>query len=173
MEFLRGLKPKTTGRFQLTSDGFVPYVGHYGGVWKVFRESIDYGYEIKAFGTENARLYHIPRRLNPVKCLWVKRLTMIGDPDRSMMTTNHSERCHLSMRLFNRRFTRKTLGFSKTLRNHKLALALQVAYFNFCRPHSALKIPATNTNPTQEQTPAMAQGITNRIWRVEELLGAF
>jgi hypothetical protein len=77
----------------------------------------------------------------------------------------------LSLRLFNRSHTRTTLGFSKTLRNHKLAVALQVAHFNFCRPHSALKIAATDTTPAQEQTPAMAQGIANRVWRVGELLG--
>jgi hypothetical protein len=69
-----------------------------------------------------------------------------------MMTTNHSERCNLSLRLFNRRSTRKTLGYSKTLRNHKLAVALQVAHFNFCRPHSALKIEATETTPATANT---------------------
>jgi hypothetical protein len=51
--------------------------------------------------------------------------------------------------------------------------ALQIAYFNFCRPHSALKIKATETTPAKEQTPAMAQGITNHIWTVEQLLGGF
>ena len=86
------------------------------------------------------------------------------------MTTNLSERCNLSVRMFNRRFTRKTLGYSKTLRNHKLAVALQVAYFNFCRVHSALRIKATDTTPAKEQTPAMAQGITNHLWTVSELL---
>jgi IS1 family transposase len=174
LEFLRGLKAKTTGRYQLTSDGFAAYIGHTGGVFKVFRESVDYGYEIKCFGAENRSIRgRLPRRLNPVKCLWVKRIPVIGKPHRSMMTTNHSERCNLSLRLFNRRFTRKTLGYSKTLRNHKFSVALQVAYFNFCRVHSALKIKATDTEPAKEQTPAMAQGITNRVWIVEELLGGF
>jgi hypothetical protein len=75
--------------------------------------------------------------------------------------------------MFNRRFTRKTLGYSKKLRNHKLAVALQVAHFNLCRTYSALKIKATETEPAKEQTPAMAQGITNRVRRIEELLGGF
>jgi IS1 family transposase len=172
LEFLRGLKGKTTGRFQLTSDGFAAYTGTLGGVWKVFRESVDYGFETKIFGCAKSTVRErIPRRLNPVVCLGVKRVSMIGKPKRSMMTTNHSERCNLSLRLFNRRFTRKTLGFSKKLRNHKLAVALQVTYFNFCRPHSALRIPATDEAPAKERTPAMAQGITTHVWRVEELLG--
>jgi IS1 family transposase len=174
VEFLRGLKTKTIGRFQITSDAFAPYTGHIGGVWKVFRESVDYGVETKCFGAVQRSVKHrLSRRENPVRCLWVKRVPMIGQPERDMMTTNHSERCNLSLRLFNRRFTRRTLGYSKKLRNHKFAVALQVAYFNFCRPHSALHQKATQTTPAKSQTPAMAQGITNRVWRVEELLGAF
>jgi hypothetical protein len=93
--------------------------------------------------------------------------------NRSIQIRHHSERCNLSQRLFNRRLTRKTLGYSKTLRNHKLAVALQVAHFNFCRTHSALKIKATDATLAKEQTPAMAQGITNHVWSVEQLLGAF
>jgi IS1 family transposase len=174
LDFLRGLKTKTVGRFQLTSDGFAAYSGHLGGVWQVFRESVDYGVETKIFGCAQSTIRtKIPRRLNPVVCLGVQRVAKIGQPKRGMMTTNLSERCNLSLRLFNRRSTRKTMGFSKTLRNHKLAVALQVAYFNFCRPHSALKVKATDTTPAKEQTPAMAQGITNRVWTVQELLGGF
>jgi hypothetical protein len=87
-----------------------------------------------------------------------------------MMTTNHSERCNLSLRLFNRRFVRKTIGYSKTLRNHKLAIALQIAYFNFCRPHSSLRIKATDTEPAIVRTPAMASGLADRVWTVKDLL---
>jgi hypothetical protein len=115
----------------------------------------------------------VPRRFNPVKCIGVIRKPLIGKPKKWMMTTNHSERCNLSIRLFNRRFTRKTICYSKKLRNHKLSVALQIAHFNFCRPHSSLKIKATETTPAKEQTPAMAQGITNHVWTVEHLLGGF
>ena len=139
--FLQGLKTKTVGRFQLTSDAFPGYTGRLGSVWKVFREAIDYGFESKMFGcAQSTIMTKIPRRENPVVCLGVKRVALIGKPKRSMMTTNLSERCNLSLRLFNRRHTRRTLGFSKTLRNHKLAVALQVAHFNFCRPHSAVMV---------------------------------
>jgi len=34
-------------------------------------------------------------------------------------------------------------------------------------------IASANTAPAKEQTPAMAQGITNRVWTVNELLGRF
>ncbi len=60
-----------------------------------------------------------------------------------------------------RRFTRYTLGFSKKLDNLKLAVALFVAHFNFCRVHSA-----------HGQTPAQAAKLTDRAWTVQELLCA-
>jgi len=85
----------------------------------------------------------------------------IGRPSRRYITVNHAERNNLSVRLFNRRFTRKTLGFSKKLQNHKHSVALQAAHFNFCRKHSA-----------HGQTPAMAAGLTDHVWAVEELLTA-
>jgi hypothetical protein len=63
------------------------------------------------------------------------------------------------VRLFNRRFTRLTLGYSKKLANLKLSVALLVAHFNFCRVHSA-----------HGQTPAMAAGLADHVWSIEELL---
>jgi hypothetical protein len=65
----------------------------------------------------------------------------------------------LTVRIFNRRFTRCTLGYSKKLRNHNNASAIFVALYNFCREHSAIKM-----------TPAQAAGLTDKLWTVEELL---
>jgi len=64
-------------------------------------------------------------------------------------------------RIFNRRFTRKTLGYSKKLDNLRLAVSLFVAHFNFVRVHSA-----------HGQTPAMTAGITDHAWTIEEMLTA-
>jgi hypothetical protein len=66
---------------------------------------------------------------------------------------------NLSARLFNRRFTRLTLGYSKKLANLRHAVALFIAHFNFCRVHSAHK-----------QTPARFAGLTDHTWTVAELL---
>jgi hypothetical protein len=76
-----------------------------------------------------------------------------------MATTSHCERTNLSVRLFNRRFTRLTLGYSKKLENLRHAVALFVAHFNFCRVHSA-----------HGKTPAHEAGLTNRTWTIEEML---
>jgi hypothetical protein len=59
----------------------------------------------------------------------------------------------------NRRFTRLTNAFSKKLENLKAAVALYFAYYNFVRVHSSLRI-----------TPAMAAGVTNKVWNISDLL---
>ena len=163
LTFLRGLKARLADeRFQLTSDGFAPYCGEVGGVFKVFRERVDYGSEIKHFASNSQNLPGKGnRRSNPVVCQWIKRRAHIGDPDYQNMTVNHAERMNLSIRLFNRRFTRKTMGFSKKLMNHKFSVALEVAHFNFCRKHGALGT-----------TPAMAAGLADHVWTVGELLSS-
>jgi hypothetical protein len=59
------------------------------------------------------------------------------------------------MRMSIRRLTRLTNAFSKKLENHKAAVALHVAYYNFCRLHGTL--------------PAMEVGVRH-IWSIQELL---
>ena len=63
------------------------------------------------------------------------------------------------MRMCMRRFTRLTNAFSKKLRNLKAAVALHFAYYNFYRVHQSLKV-----------TPAMAAGITDEVWELDQLL---
>jgi len=59
-----------------------------------------------------------------------------------------------------KRLTRLTYAFSKKWDNLKAALALHFAHYNFCRVPGSLRI-----------TPAMAAGITDRVWDMEELIG--
>ncbi len=89
----------------------------------------------------------------------VKTKIISGNPNRSLISTSHVERTNLSVRLFNRRYTRLTLGYSKKLANLKHSAALLTAHFNFCRVHSA-----------HAMTPAMAAGLTDHVWTVAELL---
>lgn len=55
-----------------------------------------------------------------------------------------------------RRLTRLTNGHSKKLTNHKAMLALYFAWYNFVRRHMTLT--------------AVAQGLTDHEWTIEELL---
>jgi hypothetical protein len=76
------------------------------------------------------------------------------------ISTSHSERSNLSIRMGMRRFTRLTNAFSKKLENHEHALALYFMYYNFARIHQTLRV-----------TPAMEAGIANHVWSLEEIVG--
>jgi len=89
------------------------------------------------------------------------------------------ERDNLTSRLHNSRLTRKSLRFSKQRYMLESAVALEDAYFNFCLPHDALKQRLDAPQPTKgkgspkkwhPRTPMMAEGVTDHIWTLEELL---
>ena len=63
------------------------------------------------------------------------------------------------MRMQMRRFTRLTNAFSKKIENHVAALALHYMHYNFVRIHQTLRV-----------TPAMAAGLTDRVWGIEDLV---
>ena len=63
------------------------------------------------------------------------------------------------MRMSMRRFTRLTNAFSKKVENLQAAVSLHFAHYNFERVHKTLRI-----------TPAMAAGVSNRLWSMEELV---
>lgn len=63
------------------------------------------------------------------------------------------------MRMSMRRFTSLTNAFSKKLENHCHALALYFVHYNFIRIHKTLRV-----------TPAMAAGITDRVWSWEDII---
>lgn len=75
------------------------------------------------------------------------------------VSTSHTERQNLTMRMSMRRFTRLTNGFSKKLENHEHALALYFMYYNFARIHQTLRV-----------TPAMEAGISDHVWSLDEIV---
>ena len=74
-------------------------------------------------------------------------------PTSDVPSTAHVERHNLTLRMSQRRYTRKTNAFSKKLRNHTLAMALHVVYYNWVRTHKTLGT-----------SPAVAASLTNE-WR--------
>ena len=54
---------------------------------------------------------------------------------------------------------REANGFSKKLEHLKGAVALHFAHYNFVRVHKSLRI-----------TPAMAAGVEDRLWSLQELV---
>jgi transposase-like protein/IS1 family transposase len=130
-------------RFQISTDGFAAYrdaiVLHLGA------KKVDFAQIIKDFEATGEAT--------------TKKRVVFGNPDPGLICTSHIERQNLTIRMTMRRFTRKTNGFSKKWLNLKAGLALNFAYYNFCRVHQTLRV-----------TPAMEAGITQRIWDLEDLL---
>jgi hypothetical protein len=63
------------------------------------------------------------------------------------------------MRTGMRRFTRLTNGFSKKIEHHTAAVAVHMLHYNFVRIHQTLRT-----------TPAMAAGVTNRLWEISDMI---
>lgn len=99
-------------------------------------------------------------RYSPGQVIGTKKQAVSGKPDAKLICTSHIERSNLTMRMQMRRFTRLTNAFSKKFENHKLACDLHFVHYNFCRIHQTLRT-----------TPAMAAGLTSRVWEVSDLVG--
>ena len=153
---MRDLQARLANRVQMTTDGHRAYLT---AVEDVFGVDIDYAMLVKLYGKE----LDSETRYSPAKCIGTNSRVVMGYPDTSKISTSFAERQNLTMRMSMRRFTRLTNAFSKKLESHIFALALYFMHYNFARPHKTL----ANPYPT---TPAMAAGISNHIWTIEELV---
>jgi hypothetical protein len=97
---------------------------------------------------------------SPARCTGAVATAITGDPKFEHISTSHVERSNLTMRMGIRRFTRLTNAFSKKVENHEHALALHFLHYNFCRIHQ-----------THKMTPAMAMGLADHPWMLEEIVG--
>ncbi len=154
--FIRDLKDRLANRVQLTTDGHKAYLT---AIEDAFGAEIDYAMLVKLYGHENPEEAHY----SPPKCIGADPHIIQGNPNPTKISTSFAERQNLTTRMSMRRFTRLTNAHSKKLENHIYALALYFMYYNFARPHQTL------ANPYQ-RTPAMASGIANHIWTVEEIV---
>ncbi len=95
-----------------------------------------------------------------------------ADGSEGQINTAYIERDNLTLRQELRRLARKTLGFSKNRRELQNALDFIDAHDNFVKPHRALRLRARSKGDHVWvlRTPAMATGISNHVWTLEELL---
>lgn len=156
--YIQDLKKRVQTPFQLTTDGFTAYPNE---VFYTFQDKAHFAQLVKQYAAaiDEEKGYH--RRYSPSQCIGARKVIRCGNPSPDQISTSYVERTNLSVRLFNRRFTRLTLGYSKKLANLKHSVALFIAHFNFCRKHSAVA-----------QTPAQACGLENHQWTINELLHA-
>jgi IS1 family transposase len=153
--FINDLRSRLTNRPQITTDAFGAY---YGAIAQAFDRNVDYAQLIKVFASE---LNEGRGRYSPPVLVNCEKERMIGLPDAEHISTSYVERQNLTMRMQMRRFTRLTNGFSKKRVNHAAAVCLHFAHYNLVRIHKTLRM-----------TPALAHGIVDHLWTVEELVDA-
>jgi hypothetical protein len=93
-------------------------------------------------------------------------------PERSRtVNTSFVERYHGTQRHFNARKKRKAYTFSKELSFHEAATWLVVLWYNFGWRVRTLREKVQEDPPRYRQrTPAMAAGLAEHAWTMEELL---
>lgn len=142
--FVADLRSRVVNRPQITTDGYAPYV-----------EAIE-----GAFGTE-VDYAMLKKQTTGVDgpCFGLTKEVHQGNPDLEKVSTSYIERANLTVRMHLRRCARRTNAFSKKLEPHRAAIALHIAFYNWCRIHETLRV-----------TPAIELGLTDHIWSIGELL---
>ncbi len=150
--FMDDLGYRLKNRIQLSTDGLSAYAG---AVERVFGSAVNYAQVVKAYEAEPFS----SGRYSPPKVVSQEKTVIVGHPDLDLASTSLIERQNLTMRMQMRRFTRLTNAFSKKLENLEAAVALHFAHYNFVRRHGSIRM-----------TPAMAAGVTEDFWKVEDLV---
>jgi IS1 family transposase len=147
------LSSRLSNPVQLTTDGNSVYLT---AVEDAFGSDIDYAMLVKVYGADTES----EKRYSPPVCLAANPTPISGRPSPRYISTSFVERQNLTLRMGLRRSTRLTNAFSKKLENHACAVALHFMYYNFARVHQTLKT-----------TPAVAAGVTDHVWSIEEIVG--
>jgi IS1 family transposase len=150
--FMDDLASRLANRVQLTTDGHRVYLQ---AVEDAFGSQIDYAMLVKLYGNDA----EAETRYSPAECIGCHSAGVMGRPDPKHISTSFVERQNLTMRMNMRRFTRLTNAFSKKVENHVAMVAIHFMHYNFARIHKSLRV-----------TPAMAAGITDHVWSLEEIV---
>jgi IS1 family transposase len=155
--FISDLAGRLRNRVQLSTDGNKMYLV---AVERSFGADIDYAMVTKIYADGG----HHERGYSPPECEGVEKRIVMGEPDEGLISTSYVERQNLTMRMSMRRFTRLTNAFSKKAENLAAAVSLHFMHYNFARTHQSLK-----TEQGYQQTPAMAAGIADHVWTLQEI----
>lgn len=148
-DFMEDLRGRVLGRPQISTDGLAAYVE---AVDDAFGSTADFAQLVKEYATGG-------------ECIGSAKVAVRGEPNIRRVSTSYVERCNLTIRMGLRRYTRQTNAFSKRLENHCLSVCLYFYFYNWCRPHSAVRTKWNN-----RITPAMAVGFADRPATLAELV---
>jgi IS1 family transposase len=149
---MRDLAQRLNNRVQLTSDGYRVYID---AVEHAFGSEVDYSMMVKVFGSDRDQQV----RYSPGVCIGTEVIRINGNPDPQHVSTSFAERQNWTVRTNMRRYTRLSNGFSRKIQNHETAVALNYFAYNFIKIHRTLRI-----------SPAMAAGVSDRLWEVSDLV---
>jgi hypothetical protein len=88
-------------------------------------------------------------------------------------STSYVERTNLTSRHMNGRLVRKTLGYSKELKMLVASSIWEDMVYNLGRALKTLRVESPESDGERRwigRSPAMAAGLTDHIWQIEELL---
>lgn len=153
--FIADLAERITNRTQISSDALSTYAD---AIERGFGSEVDYGQISKTYALTNLNK-DAASRYSPAEVVKIEKVVMSGMPDVGRICTSHIEKQNHTLRMHCRRLTRLTNAFSKKLENFEAAVALNFAYYNFCKTHGALRT-----------TPAQAAGVESSAWTVAELV---
>lgn len=158
--FMEDLASRLAHRIQLTTDGHRAYLSAVEGAfgWS----GVDYAMLVKIYGPSPEGTV----RYSPAEVISTEKHWIMGKPETAHISTSFVERQNLTMRMNIRRLTRLTNGHSKKIENHRHAMSLHYAYYNFVRKHETL----VKKHKGYHWTPAMEAGLTNRVWKVQDLV---
>ena len=111
----------------------------------------------------------------------VLQRVVFGDPDEVMealgvdsggkINTAYIERLNLTIRNSLARFVRRGMNCSKDLKIHSHAIDFFQAWYNLVKPHKSLRLEINEGRKRwMQRTPAMAEGLTDHVWSLKELL---
>lgn len=107
----------------------------------------------------------------------MKAKTIYGDQREVLLllgaSTSYVERTNLTSRHMNGRLVRKTLGYSKKLKMLRASSIWEDVLYNLGRALKTLRVESPQSDGQRRwmgRSPAMAAGLTDHIWEIEELL---
>jgi IS1 family transposase len=149
--FVEDVAQRLSSRVQLTTDGHTVYLT---AVENAFGCDVDYAMLVKLYESSQEET-----RYSPAESVSCESKIIMGHADPVYISTSFVERQNWAVCTAMRRYTRLSNGFSGKIENHVAVIALNYFAYNFIQ-----------INRTLRCSPAMAAGVADRLWSVDDLV---